>query len=245
MLKILSLDKLFKQIITLISFNMAYGKRFKKYGKRKSFKKFRGRKRGYLRRDYTPSLKLECFTSIRSSAGTGVVSIFDATDTVPSTAWKAGYLNFKNCFDNNGTWGKFKDNYSTYKISGVSYEVGYGLDTQILNSVYAPTPLFGVACFPTEVDAAPGISIASVKQMDNVLSLGPRDTRKTKFIRFPDNYVTSVNAAGVGTWNPVAQSANQVGQIYMTALSAAVAQNTTSFGYIKLCLYVKFGGKKI
>jgi len=89
---------------------MAYGRRYRKKGRRNFRRTFRRstKRRGYRKKDYTPTIKLEWYGSV-NLGGSVTQSDIKFTDSTNSYTNRIPY-GF--CFDTNGTWGSYKDLYS-------------------------------------------------------------------------------------------------------------------------------------
>jgi len=226
---------------------MAYGRRYRKKGRRSYRKTFRrsSKRRGYRKRDYTPTIKLEWYGSVNTSGSTtsSDLRFSDGTNSYTNR------LPYNFCFDTNGTWGKYKDLYTMYKITGASTEFSMTRHPSDLDAIWNPSPVIGIAHFPTEIAATFGANATTIKQMDHYQTIVPNSTGLKRFYqRFPNNYISNrPSYVGIGTWNNNADYNSQVGMVAVLTLNGAMPQtgSISTFGYIKLTLYVKFGGKRV
>lgn len=230
---------------------MAYGKKKQRRYKRSKRYSRRTKRKGFRKRDYTPSVKLEQYFIV----GTSTVNSSTIAFSTGSNNYVAA-VPYLSCFDDNGTWGKYKSNYGTYKITGVSVEFGFTKDMATTEQLFTTMPYIAGAHFPSE-DATYTPSTNVIKQIDNQVNISPRSLSVTRnYQRFPTNYISNkLTRVGIGVWNAVTEASAQMGVFGLAVVNGAVTISNipgsppsftpSPFGYLKLCLYVKFGSKRI
>lgn len=228
---------------------MAYGKRRQRKYKRSKRYSRRTKRKGFRRRDFTPSIKLEQYFTVGTYlAGSSSLQFSTSTSTFVNS------VPYTSCFDDNGTWGKYKNNYGTYKITGVAIEFGFTKDLNTTEVLFTTMPYLAGAHFPSE-DSSYAPSSAVIKQIDNTVNISPRSLGMTRhYQRFPSNYISNkLTRVGIGVWNSVTEFASQMGVFGMGIVNNVTAVNNLpgpafsaqAFAYLKISLYVRFGSKRI
>lgn len=231
---------------------MAYGRKYRKKNRRGKRTMRRSKRKGFRRRDYTPSVKLEAFYTVGTSSVNSSNIIFTTGGSTFTNACP-----YVASFDLNGTWGKYSNNYSIYKVTGASCEWGFTRDPLTLEGLFNTMPYIAGVHFPAE---APNFTTtpAVIRQVDNSFNISPKITGMARnYIRYPTNYINNkLNAVGIGTWNSVGDASSQMGVICFGPINGAYAINNTvsggnpafsqtSFAFVKVSVYVRFGSKRI
>lgn len=226
-----------------------YGNRFRFKRKAKKFRRFKrfNRKKGYKRKDYTPVVKLEAYYIVRTSNTANTSSLNFDINGLGDTTGKEGKIPYTDMLDVNGTWGKYKDFYTQYMITGASAEFCITKDGNYLDSIYNVQPIIACVNYPA-YDFSYVPTPQEVRQMDNSYVIPPKINGVSRYYqRYPRNYLpTNLSKVGIGVWNTITNSNNQNGIFTMQILNNASSASTkVNFAYLKFCLYVRFGGKKI